>query len=316
MTRRHDATTDVVVAVGLAVATAAAGLRRYRGAVQLPVAAASFASWMALAAPVTVVTACVARRPRAAVAGVAMSALAGWDRRRLLPSRHRVTPGLASLTVMQANLWLGRADAKAVVDSVRTLDVDLLCVQEITADCWDALVRAGIDDVLPHSTVVAAPEGAGTGLWSRHPLHDTTQLSGFTLAAVSARMTLPDGRSVTVFSVHPMPPYPYAPTLWVAELRLIGDAVAACEGPVIVGGDLNATHDHAAFRDLLGDDLVDAGAASRSGPLPTYPAHKTWIPPLIGIDHVLLRGVRAERVRTIPLPGSDHRGLLAAVRLD
>jgi endonuclease/exonuclease/phosphatase (EEP) superfamily protein YafD len=314
--RRRGTATDVVVAVGLTAATAAAGLRRYRGSTQLPVAAASFASWIALAAPATVVAACVARRPRAAAAGVAVSALAAWDRRRLLPSRAAVTPGLGSMTVMQANLWLGRADAEAVVDSARTHDVDLLCVQEITVDCRDALLRAGIDDMFPHRVVVAAPQGAGTGLWSRHPLSHTRELSGFTLAAVAARVDVPGGRSVAVLSVHPMPPYPYAPELWLGELRRIRAEVDGIDGPVVVGGDLNATHDHAAFRDLLGDDLVDAGETSRSGPLPTYPAHKRWIPPLIGIDHVLLRGVRAECVRTIPLPGSDHRGLLATVRPD
>ncbi|MCP2162593.1 putative conserved protein YafD, endonuclease/exonuclease/phosphatase (EEP) superfamily [Williamsia serinedens] len=300
----------------MGASTAAAGLRRYRGAAQLPVAAASFASWLALGGPLAVMAAGLRRRRGAAAVGVAVSALAGWDRRHLVPARGRATADVGNLTVMQANLWLGRADAATVVETARVHAVDLLCVQEITETCRDALTRAGIDELLPHRVVVAAPEGAGTGVWSRHPLSDGRELSGFTLAAVAARMELPTGGSVTVLSVHPMPPYPYAPELWLGELRRIRDEVDGVDGPVVVGGDLNATHDHAAFRDLLGDDLVDAGAASRSGPLPTYPAHKTWIPPLIGIDHVLLRGVRAERVRTIPLPGSDHRGLLAAVRLD
>ncbi|MEH3157214.1 MAG: endonuclease/exonuclease/phosphatase family protein [Gordonia paraffinivorans] len=316
MTRRLPGPTDAVLAVSLVAATAATGLRRYRGVAQMPVAAASFASWIVLAAPLTVVAACVGRRPRVAAAAGAVTALAAWDRRRLVPSRPRGGPGAASMTVMQANLWLGRADAAAIVDTVRTHAVNLLCVQEITVDCRDALTRAGIGDLMPHRVVVAAPEGAGTGLWSRHPLSEPRKLSGFTLAAVAARMELPSGGSVTVLSVHPMPPYPYAPELWLGELQRIRDAVDEVHGPVIVGGDLNATHDHAAFRDLLGDDLADAGASSRSGPLPTYPAHKRWIPPLIGIDHVLLRGVRAERVRTVVLPGSDHRGLLAAVHLE
>ena len=315
MTRRGGTTADVVIAVGLGAAAAAAGLRRYRGAVQMPVAAASFASWIALGGPVAVVAAGVGRRRGPAAVGIALSAMAVRERMHLLPTTHTTTDA-GALTVMQANLWLGRADPAAVVETAGAHEVDLLCVQEITADCRDALVRAGIDDLFPHRIVVAAPEGAGTGLWSRHPLSDARDVPGFTLAAVAARVSLPTGGSVTVLSVHPMPPYPYEPRLWLGELRRIRDAVDRLDGPVVVGGDLNATDDHAAFRDLLGDDLVDAGAGSRSGPLPTYPAHKRWIPPLIGIDHVLLRGVRAERVVTVRLPGSDHRGLVATVRVD
>ena len=315
MTRRRGTTADVVATVGLGASAAAASLRRYRGAVQVPVAAASFASWIALGGPIAVVAAGAGRRPRVAAVGVALSALAARDRRHLLPRKVTISDS-GALTVMQANLWLGRADAAAVVETAGAHEVDLLCVQEITADCRDALVGAGIDDLFPHRIVVAAPEGAGTGLWSRHPLTDAREVAGFTLAAVAARMSLPTGGSVTVLSVHPMPPYPYEPELWLGELRRIRDEVDRLGGPVVVGGDLNATDDHAAFRDLLGDDLVDAGSGSRSGPLPTYPAHKRWIPPLIGIDHVLLRGVRPERVVTVRLPGSDHRGLVATVRVD
>ena len=316
MTRRRSSPINVVVAVGLSAAAVATGLRRYRGAVQMPVAAASFASWIAVGAPIAAAAAGIGRRRGAAAMGIALSALAAHERRHLVPASRGAAPGAGTLTVMQANLWLGRADATAVVEAARVHGVDLLCVQEITPDCRDALTRAGIDDLFPHRIVVAAPEGAGTGLWSRHPLSDARELSGFTLAAVAARVDPPTGGSVEVVSVHPMPPYPYEPALWLGELRCIRDAVDRVDGPVIVGGDLNATHDHAAFRDLLGDDLVDAGARSRSGPLPTYPAHKRWIPPLIGIDHVLLRGVTAHRVITMPLPGSDHRGLIATVRVD
>lgn len=314
--RRGGAPADVVLATGLGAATVATGLRRYRGAVQLPVAAASFASWLALGGPLAIAAAGLGRRRGAAAVGVALSVLSAWDRRHLLPARSRATAGVGTLTVMQANLWLGRAAAATVVETARAHGVDLLCVQEVTEDCRDALMRAEIDDLLPHRIVVAAPEGAGTGLWSRHPLSGVRELDGFTLAALAAHVDLPTGGTVAVLSVHPMPPYPYEPDLWLEELRRIRDAVDRLDGPVVVGGDLNATDDHAAFRDLLGDDLVDAGAGSRSGPLPTYPAHKRWIPPLIGIDHVLLRGIRPLRVVTVPVPGSDHRGLIATVSVN
>ncbi len=39
------------------------------------------------------------------------------------------------------------------------------------------------------------------------------------------------------------------------------------------------------------------------------------IPPLITIDHILTRNAAAESVRTINVPGSDHRALLATIRV-
>ena len=45
---------------------------------------------------------------------------------------------------------------------------------------------------------------------------------------------------------------------------------------------------------------------------PTFPSHK-WFPPLITIDHVLTRKAAASSIRTIYVPGSDHRSLLATV---
>ncbi|GAA2070410.1 endonuclease/exonuclease/phosphatase family protein [Williamsia deligens] len=307
---------DGVVVAALGVSVAATALRRYRGTAQLPIAAQSFASWMVLGAPAAVAVAGVRRRPLALAAATAVTAVAVADRRALIPRWRRGGSEAGGLRVLQANLWLGRADPQAVVDAVLAHDVDLLCVQELTPECRDALTRAGLDEQLPYRHVAAAPEGAGTGLWSRRPLRGARELPGFTLAAVQAQMHLPGGGEVTVLSVHPMPPYPYEPRLWLSELASVRAAIDRCAGPVVVGGDLNAAHDHAAFRDLLADDLLDAGASSRSGPLPTYPAHRRWIPPLIGIDHVLLRGVRASGVVALRLPGSDHRALLATVHVD
>ncbi|MGZ8180294.1 endonuclease/exonuclease/phosphatase family protein [Williamsia sp. SKLECPSW1] len=302
--------------LALGVAAAATALRRYRGTVQLPVAAASFASWLVLAAPIGTVVSAAGRRRSATAVGAGLTALAAYDRRALVPSWRGHRSDVGALRVMQANLWLGRADPRAVVAAVAANDVDLLCVQELTPECRDALVDAGVEGHLPHRSVVAAPVGAGTGLWSRHPLHDERVLPGFTLAAVQAQVELPGGGGVTVLSVHPMPPYPYEPRLWLTELRSLREAVGRCRGPVIVGGDLNAAHDHIAFREMLVDGLVDAAASSGSGPLPTYPAHKRWIPPLIGIDHVLLRGVRAIGVARVRIAGSDHRALVATVQVD
>jgi endonuclease/exonuclease/phosphatase (EEP) superfamily protein YafD len=55
-------------------------------------------------------------------------------------------------------------------------------------------------------------------------------------------------------------------------------------------------------------DLTGAGFA------PTF-LSKEWFPPVITIDHVLTRNAAAASINTVTLPGSDHRSLLATVRV-
>ena len=49
-----------------------------------------------------------------------------------------------------------------------------------------------------------------------------------------------------------------------------------------------------------------------AGFAPTFPSH-SWHPALITIDHVLTRGSIASSIRTVTVPGTDHRALLATV---
>jgi endonuclease/exonuclease/phosphatase family metal-dependent hydrolase len=77
------------------------------------------------------------------------------------------------------------------------------------------------------------------------------------------------------------------------------------DGPLLIGGDFNATIYHQQFRNVLGDTLVDA-TSSAAG---TWPASS---PPLIAapIDHILL-SAPFERVAsgTWDIPDTDHRAV-------
>ena len=85
-------------------------------------------------------------------------------------------------------------------------------------------------------------------------------------------------------------------------------------GAVIVAGDLNSTIDTRPFRALLRNGYRDAAEQSEAGIKPTFPAD--WrLPPFVAIDHVLTRGCTATSLRTIKIPGSDHRGLVATVMI-
>src|SRR3954451_20396616 len=84
----------------------------------------------------------------------------------------------------------------------------------------------------------------------------------------------------------------------------------------ILAGDFNATLDHAELRRLLGRGYRDAAEQAGSGLHMTWPAGKSLPPAVLAIDHVLAdRRVRVASARTVAIPGSDHRGVLAELVL-
>lgn len=91
-------------------------------------------------------------------------------------------------------------------------------------------------------------------------------------------------------------------------------ARSAGAGAVIVAGDFNSTPDLRQFRDLLSNGYRDAVEQSGSGFGPTFPGWQ-HLRPLITIDHILVRNAAAESIRTIDVRNSDHRGLLATIKV-
>lgn len=86
-------------------------------------------------------------------------------------------------------------------------------------------------------------------------------------------------------------------------------------------GDFNATLDHGALRRLLRRGYLDAADEVGAGLTPTWPSGRAtalaaFDPPPATIDHVLVeRGVAVAAVRVHDVPGSDHRAVLADLRL-
>jgi endonuclease/exonuclease/phosphatase (EEP) superfamily protein YafD len=83
----------------------------------------------------------------------------------------------------------------------------------------------------------------------------------------------------------------------------------------ILAGDFNATLDHRALRGVLSGGYADSADRAGTGLRATWPALPRRALP-ITIDHVLVdRRVRVERVRVERIPGSDHRAVIAELRL-
>ncbi|MFD4458778.1 endonuclease/exonuclease/phosphatase family protein [Nocardia sp. NPDC058480] len=219
------------------------------------------------------------------------------------------------IMAMQANLLFDGADPGALVDQVRTRDIAILTVNELTRPAVETLSRAGLDQLLPHRYLAPGQTASGTGIWSRFPLSDTVEYDGYVLNQISATATIPDLGPVAIYAFHPVPPV-YDTGVWADELSRLHEILrrAPTDRPAIVGGDFNATYDHARFRTMASGRFADAAAQAGAGHLVTYPTDKR-VPPLVGIDHFLLADAHATTVETVALPGADHRALVARVVL-
>ena len=229
----------------------------------------------------------------------------------------------SDLTVMQANIYLGQADAASIVAQIRDARVDILTVAELTDGGLARLRAAGIDRELPYAFLMPREGGGGTGIYSRHPVVARETLHRFSLNNLRAVIDVPGIGQRAVYALHPIPPYPEPSWKWAGELAKLGDILTAERLPLIVGADFNSTYDHRQFRALLAGSRLDATSGSAqlvdaaehlgAGIVPTYPADRRY-PPFLALDRVLAGGCVPTSFRRIPLPGSDHDGVIATIR--
>jgi endonuclease/exonuclease/phosphatase (EEP) superfamily protein YafD len=278
--------------------------------------AAAFLPSVSATGPISVALLALARRrPLAAAAatvgGAALATQASLFRR----SDH---PGVGpTLTVMSANVWLGKADAESLV-SAAAPGAAVLAVQELTAEGLARLSAAGIDTVFPHRLVDPHRRAAGIGIWSKYPISETRQVSGFHVHAISVKLRVPGvpiDPTVVVFHLAS----PVHINDWCRDIELLPTALRdadqrAAGGSVIVAGDFNSTMDMRPFREALPHGYSDAADQAGAGFMPTFPS-KVWAPPLIAIDHILTLRCTASGVYTTAVAGSDHRALVATVHI-
>ncbi|MET7424919.1 endonuclease/exonuclease/phosphatase family protein [Dactylosporangium sp. NPDC005555] len=241
----------------------------------------------------------------------------------------KAASGGARLRVLTANILYDRGDMTALVERAKIDDVDVLAVQELTAQALKALDAAGIETLLPYRVALPAGRGNGSGLFSRHPLTPTNPSTADASAAGPARrhacgmlqagatVHVPGAGPVLIESAHPCAPRPRQVTCWAQNLA--DQPHAGGTIPQILLGDFNATLDHAPLRRLLRTGYRDAAAVRGLGLAPTWPFRR-WrrqrIVPWVTLDHVLAdRRIGIGEVGTRTIPGSDHRGVLAELHI-
>lgn len=287
-----------------------AGADRLLGLAPVLIPAMAALPYVAAGAVVPIVVAALARDRAAIVAAVVVAALfAGIVLPRAAGSSRPPAHG-PHLRVLTANLLFGRAGDADLVDLVRRTGADVLSVQEFTPEAAARLDAAGIGRLLPYRVLEPRGGPAGTGLYARYPLTPLPEPAGTTFAMASAALAVPGAAPVRITAVHPPAPLGADVPRWARDLRRLPGATP--DGPVrVLAGDFNASLDHAAFRAILRHGYADAADRAGRALVPTYRPF-----PPITIDHVLAdRRCAVLRVKVFFQPASDHRALLAELRL-
>lgn len=232
---------------------------------------------------------------------------------RLLAEEQPAADG-PHLRIMAANLHLGQADAKTLVDLVRRHKVDILVMPELTPTAVSALDSAGLAKVLPYNVYDDRPGGDGSGIASKLPLRQIVLIEESTLSQPSAVVDLPGNDDLELTAVHVQPPLTDTDVrTWRTEL---GDLpkTTPTKRTRILAGDFNATLDHVAFRNLIDHGYADAGEETGEGLLATWSSWPTG-PPLT-IDHIIADTRCAiSSYAVYDLPNSDHKAIMAEVIL-
>ena len=308
-----------VVAIAVAAPWVVWALVRTLGfAVPYPfVALLAFTPYAALSSPLPVVVGLLVRRwVVAGVAAVAMLAFAIALVPRAVAGPEPDAQG-PRLVVMSSNLYLGQADARAVLRIAREHDVDVWSLQELRPRLMARLDRAGALRTFPERVLDPREGASGSRVLSRTPLRavDTSpNRKGHAEPEVELRV---DGAPpVRIKAVHPAPPVnAIAAPYWQDALAALPSSDG--RGDVqILAGDFNATLDHPELRGLLDRGYTDAADAVGKGFVWTWPARRRTRALPLTIDHVLVdERVKVEKVEVVRVPGSDHRAVIATLRL-
>ncbi|GAA2611848.1 endonuclease/exonuclease/phosphatase family protein [Paractinoplanes durhamensis] len=275
----------------------------------------AFTPYVALWSLVPTVLAVGFRRwPTAAVAFAIVLAFAVLVMPRARTSDQGPSQGV-ELHVMTSNMRIGGADPATIVRLVRENKVDVLALQEFSPSGRRGLEKNGLLELLPYSSLGDEPGASGSGIYSRFPLTgagDRRYGGGFRQAYGTIQ---PLGAGPVLFeSVHPRAPVTLPENrLWQADLA--EEPQPEADGPPrVLLGDFNATLDHRSMRKLVDAGYRDAGDATGTGLVTTWPYMEHRGVPKVTIDHVLVdRRIGVRQMSAHRIPNTDHRALIAVI---
>ena len=216
--------------------------------------------------------------------------------------------GNVCLRVAQMNLYQYNDRHAAALQAALDTHADLISLQEVDS-VWAQVFLHGIAARYPYHRIEPQHDCYGIAVFSKLPMQGIDLLHLGPRPAITAVVNTAEG-PVRFLAVHATSPGSYNEFRdRQKQLAWLADLVSAAKMPTVVLGDLNTASWDDVFKQLCTKgDLHEGGGA----PLATWPA--TVGLPLTPLDHVLVTpqlGVAS--TRSFPIPGSDHRGLVADI---
>lgn len=311
-----------VIAVAAGLALVAATMWWWDVSGPVPILQALYPAVAVGAVLILILGVVVRHRPAIVAASLAVVVAAMAVVPTVLPASagHREAAGAAPgasgarVTVFAVNTQFGQADVTRIREVVTARSVDVLILTEAHSSFTPYAIES-VADVLPHSSGATLDGAAGTLILSRFPMtvldRDDADVTKHQQPIVRLDVA---GGPVLVRGVHPRSPTSEDKlAAWRPDLLGIGDWQRGTTGPLVVAGDFNAAWPHPAFRSAA-DGLDDALRVTGQAWRPTWPV-SSRAPAFTQIDHVLSRGFEVRAAGTERVPGTDHLGVWAELRL-
>ena len=217
-----------------------------------------------------------------------------------------------AITIMTANVFIEGGDPVAIADQVRTVNPDILIMQESNSGFLQIFDEQPELDAWVYRSHSEPNARRGVVVWSKWPMIDVEFGTLSLYQSLTTTVVLPEV-DVVVAAVHTTSPTDRdGIDAWNREFDTLSDYRA--DGPTIMAGDFNATEDHAPFRHLLDQGWTDVHDNKGCGLDQTWPTD-TLPFPVMRLDHVLVSDdfdVLSTDVTKIT--GSDHLSVVSKIK--
>jgi endonuclease/exonuclease/phosphatase (EEP) superfamily protein YafD len=221
-----------------------------------------------------------------------------------------VTPadaGDVEFTIATFNIWGRNADLTAATRTLEATGADVILLQVVGPGADDLL--AALKSAYPWRHDCRQVSFCDLAMLSRQPWAETGTIppTRDQPSLLWARFERGD-RSITVATTHlNRPPWP----IHLRQIDGLARNLADIRGPIVLGGDFNATPWSYAITRLI----ETTGLAPLAGLRPTWPAI-LGLPPQLPIDHLFVAdGISNLGAERGPFAGSDHLPVIARVAI-
>lgn len=222
----------------------------------------------------------------------------------------------ARLSLLVWNVYQFNKQIQSFIELVKEEQPDIILLCE-TNEWWTGQLEE-VRKSYPHHKEIPLENTYGMCLYSRYPFEqvEVQRLLREDVPSIHATIVLDDGQKISIFGVHPIPPYPLyseskAPK--DAELLLIAKKVRSSSHPCIVLGDMNDvawSNLTTTFQKI--SRLLDPRRGR--GIIPTFHAKMPLM--RIPIDQIFCSAdFLLDKMERMPAMGSDHFPLLAKLVL-